>query len=63
MSIKILNQQRDYSRHYIIWAPKKLSVDEKRIAISRYLKSHPEIEPYEYDTVEFDVDEILQWDN
>ncbi len=60
MSIKILNQQIDYRHHYIIWAYRELTFDEKNEAIGKYLSLHPEIEPYDNETIEFDVDDVLE---
>ena len=60
MSVKILNQQRDYRHHYMIWANKELSFEEKNDAIGKYLTRHPEIEPYDGQTIEFDMDDVVQ---
>jgi hypothetical protein len=60
MSAKILNQQKDYKHHYIIWANKELTFEEKNDAIGKYHTLHPEIEPYNGQTIEFDLEDVSQ---
>jgi hypothetical protein len=46
----------------MIWADKELTFDEKNDAIVKYHTLHPDVEPYDGQTIEFDLDDVSQDD-